>query len=64
MFEKTRFLTCESQLKNEIVQFSFYLQFKSKTRLRSYILELNFVGSLAQVGESKARCLQQYLSGK
>ena len=64
MIEKTRFLTCESQLKNQIVQFSFYLQFMSKARFRSYVLELNFVGSLAQVGESKARCLRQYLSGK
>ena len=37
-FESTRFLTFQSQLKNLIVQSSFYLQFKSKTRLKSCIL--------------------------
>ena len=63
-FERTRFLTYESQLKNKIVQSSFYLQYKSKTRLRSYILVLNFVRDLAQVRENKAHWLLQYFSCK
>ena len=63
-FESTRFLTYQSQLKNPIVQSSNYLQFKSKTRLKSYILVLNFASDLAQVEGSKAHCLLQYFSSK
>ena len=37
--------------KNHYVQSSFFLQFKSKTRLKSCMLELNFVSDFAQVGE-------------
>ena len=35
-----------------MVQSSLYLQFKSKTRLKSCSLVLNFVSDLAQVGGS------------
>ena len=52
-FESTRFLTSESQLKKVAFQSFFCLQFKSKTRLKSYIWELNFVSDLVQVGAVK-----------
>ena len=51
--------------KIKIVQSSFYfLQFESKTRLKSCISGLNFVSDLAQVEKSKAHCLLQYFCGK
>ena len=40
------------------------MQFKSKTRLKSRILGLNFVSDLAQIGESNEHCLVQYFSSK
>ena len=43
------FNTRKPNEKNQIVQSSFYLQFKSKMRLKSYILGLNFVSDLAHV---------------
>ena len=50
--------------KNQIVQSSIYLQFKTKTRLKSCTLGLNFVRDLAQVGGSKVDCLLLYFSSK
>ena len=52
------------QWKKKKKQSSFCLQFKSKTRLKSCILGLNFVRDLAQVGGSKVPCLLQYFSSK
>ena len=52
-FERIRFLTIESQLKKLNYPVFFFLQFKSKTRLKPCILGLNFVSDLAQVGVSK-----------
>ena len=46
----------------QIIQSFFYLQFKSKTYLKSCILGSNLVSDLGQVGRSKVHCLVQYFS--
>ena len=38
-----------------LLQFKYCLQVKSKTRLKSHSLGLNFVDALAQLEESKAK---------
>ena len=58
-FERTKVLSFESQLKKLNFKFSFFLQVKFKTRLKSCIFGLNFVSDLAQVGEVRyiASCI-------
>ena len=64
-FQNTRFLTFESQLKKLSCLVLLLLAiFKSKTRLISCILGLNFVSDLAQVRGIKAHCLLQYFGSK
>ena len=59
---RNNILTVESQKLH--CSSSFYLQFKSKTRLKSCILVLNFVSDLAQAEESKVHCLLHYFNNK
>ena len=59
--KKQDFLRLKGNWKNLIVQSSFYLQFKSKARLKFCILNLNFVIDLAQVGKY-GTLLLQYLA--
>ena len=42
----------------------FCLQFRYKTRLKSWILGLNFVSDLVQVEENKVQCLLHYFRSK
>ena len=59
-FERTKFLSFESRYwKIDIVQFSFYLQFKFKTQFGVKVCELFGPG-----WESKVLCLLQYFSNK
>ena len=54
-FERTKFLMFESQLKKSLP----LLQVKSKTRLKSCILEVKFC-DLAQVRKIKVNCFLQH----
>ena len=51
LFERTRFSIFESQLKQLNCSILLYSHFKSKTRLKSCIMELNVVSDLAQQGK-------------
>ena len=49
--KELNFQGLKADWKNEIVQSSFYLQSKSKTRLKPRIFGVNFISDLALVGK-------------